>query len=540
MRAQFETDAVVIGGGVTGAGVVRDLTLRGIRAILVEQQDIVHGTSSRNHGLLHSGGRYAVRDENAAIECYRENLILNETVPGSIERTGGLFVKVPGDEEDYVRQWLKSCEKVGIPTEEVSVEQALKEEPYLNPDAEAVFRVPDGAVDPFTLTTDVIADAVDRGGGLLRYHEVTSISRQNGNVQSVTVRDRFTGESKRIDTSMVINATGPWGAHVARMADVPMELINNKGTLTVLNQRINGQVINRLRMPGDADIFVPAHNVTIFGTTGVNVDQPDDTSLDREEIREMIKEGAALVPEVENIRMMRAFSGSRPLYQEQSDGDASGRGVTRGMALLDHEKRDGLGGFITISGGKLTTFRYMAEKTADLVAEKLGVHVKCTTDTEPVPHRVSDRDFSKWDLSPSAQKKVQYWAGKNAERLEKSLNESVNGSDVICECEQVTWAELEAAFPEDRPFHLGDLRRRTRLGMGPCQGTFCHQRTAAMAVETGYATTDEADEALLNALESRKKGMEPLGNEETRRQTEMMDAIYSVSLGTSKEGEPNV
>ncbi|SES15345.1 anaerobic glycerol-3-phosphate dehydrogenase subunit GlpA [Salisediminibacterium halotolerans] len=540
MTARFETDVVIIGGGVTGAGVVRDLTLRGIRAILVEQQDVVHGTSSRNHGLLHSGGRYAVRDENAAIESYRENLILKETVPGSIEQTGGLFVKVPGDDDDYVRQWLKSCEKVGIPTEEVSVKQALKEEPYLNRDAEAVFRVPDGAVDPFTLTADVIADAADRGGGLLRYHEVTSISRQNGQVESVTVQDRFTGELKQIETSIVINAAGPWAAHVARMADVPMELINNKGTLTVLNQRINRQVINRLRMPGDADIFVPAHNVTIFGTTGVNVDRPDDTSLDRDEIREMIQEGAALVPEVENIRMIRAFSGSRPLYQEKADGDASGRGVTRGMALLDHEKRDGLGGFITISGGKLTTFRYMAEKTADLAAEKLGVQAECTTDREPVPHRVTDRDFSKWDLSPAAQKKVQYWAGTNVERLEKSLHESVNASDVICECEQVTWAELEADFPEDRPFHLGDLRRRTRLGMGTCQGTFCHQRAAALAVENGYATNQEAEAALVNALETRKKGMTPLGDEQTRRQTEMMDAIYCVSLGMQKEGESNV
>jgi glycerol-3-phosphate dehydrogenase len=97
---KIETEVVVIGGGVTGAGVLRDLALRGIKAILVEQQDLGHGTSTRNHGLLHSGARYAVRDEEAAIESYRENLILKKTIPGSIEQTGGLFVKVPEDNAD--------------------------------------------------------------------------------------------------------------------------------------------------------------------------------------------------------------------------------------------------------------------------------------------------------------------------------------------------------------------------------------------------------------------------------------------------------
>lgn len=132
MRRKIETQVIVIGGGVTGAGVLRDLAVRGIKAILVEQRDLGHGTSSRNHGLLHSGGRYAVRDEEAAIESYRENIILKKTVPGSIEQTGGLFVKVPEDDDDYVQKWVSACEKVGIPVKNIPLEQAFKDEPYLS------------------------------------------------------------------------------------------------------------------------------------------------------------------------------------------------------------------------------------------------------------------------------------------------------------------------------------------------------------------------------------------------------------------------
>ncbi|WML28859.1 FAD-dependent oxidoreductase [Neobacillus sp. OS1-32] len=351
MTEMIETDVVVIGGGVTGAGVLRDLALRGIKAVLIEQQDLGHGTSSRNHGLLHSGARYAVRDEEAAIESYQENLILKKTIPGSIEETGGLFAKVPEDADEYVQKWLAACKKVGIPTEQVTLEQALKQEPYLNKKVQAVYRVPDGAVDVFTLVIDVVADAVAHGAKALRYHEVIDVLLDQNRVKGVKVRDVYSGVEKNIYANIVINAAGPWGTQIAQMAGIPLHLINNKGMLAVFSHRFNRQVINRLRIPGDADIFVPAHDVTIFGTTGVNVTDPNDTSLDRQELERMLAEGQALIPSIHEMRMIRAYSGSRPLYQESADlNDKSGRNVSRGIALLDHQKRDGLAGLITITG----------------------------------------------------------------------------------------------------------------------------------------------------------------------------------------------
>ena len=539
MRPIIETEVVVIGGGVTGVGVLRDLTLRGIKAVLVEQRDFVHGTSSRNHGLLHSGARYAVRDEEAAIESYRENLILKKTVPGSVEATGGIFAKVPEDNDDYVAKWVKACAKVGIPTKEIPVAEAIKQEPYLNKQVQAVYHVPDGAVDPFTLAIDVAADAITRGAKVLTYSEVVAINKKGSAVSSVTVSNRYTGEKTDIHTNLVINAAGPWGAQVAALAEVPLKLINNKGMLTVMNHRINKQVINRLRMPGDADIFVPAHNVTIFGTTGRNVESPEDFSLDRHELEQMLKEGEALVPGVTEMRMIRAFTGSRPLYQDTDDSDSSGRNVTRGLALLDHSTRDGLDGFITITGGKLTTFRYMAEKTVDLVCEKLGVNVACTTHEEPVSHREAKQFFKETDIAPAAKTKLFHWAGKNAKEIETSLNNETEDKIVVCECEQITWAEIKAAMPDGR-FNLTDIRRRTRLGMGPCQGTFCNQRVAALAVEKGLATQEEADWALRDAVTNRVKGMGVVATGETSKQLQMLETIYKVSLGLKEEGKSNV
>lgn len=529
----METEVVVIGGGMTGAGVLRDLSLRGINAILVEQQDLGHGTSTRNHGLLHSGARYAVKDEEAAIESYRENLILKKTVPGSIEHTGGLFVKVPEDDDAYVEKWLSSCKKVGIPVEEISVADALKQEPYLNKEIQAAFRVPDGSVDCFTMVVDVVADAVKHGAKALTYHEVVDVITEQNRVAGVRVRDIFSGEEKEIHSQLVVNASGPWGTKIAQMAGIPLRMINNKGMLAIFSHRINKQVINRLRVPGDADIFVPAHNVTIFGTTGINVEDPNDFSLNRQELEGMLTQGKKLIPNINEMRLIRAFSGSRPLYQESDTADASGRNVTRGIALLDHYKRDGMEGLVTITGGKLTTFRFMAEKTVDLVCEKLGVKAACTTDQQPIAHRKADEFLKHADIAPAAKNKLFHWAGTNAKKIESSLKES-EANIVVCECEQVTWAEVEAVLPEEGYFHLGDIRRRTRLGMGPCQGTFCNHRAAALAVEKGKATIADAECALQHALFERKKGMDVVATGETAKQLQLMETIYKVSLGMSE------
>lgn len=539
MVQKMETEVIVIGGGMTGAGVLRDLALRGIKAILVEQQDLGHGTSTRNHGLLHSGGRYAVRDEEAAIESYRENLILKKTIPGSIEQTGGLFVKVPEDDDDYVYKWLASCKKLGIPVEEVPVARALEQEPFLNKATQATYRVPDGAVDCFTMVVDVVADAVKHGAKALTYHEVVNVLTEQNRVIGVRVRNIFSGVEQDIYANLVVNAAGPWGAKIAQLAGIPLKMIKNKGMLAIFSHRINKQVINRLRLPGDADIFVPAHNVTIFGTTGINVEDPNDFSLDRQELEEMLAEGKKLIPEINDLRLIRAFSGSRPLYQESTVSDSSGRNVTRGIALLDHFDRDGLDGLVTITGGKLTTFRLMAEQTVDLVCEKLGINAKCTTDKEMVQHRNAEDFFKEVDMAPAVKRKLVHWAGSKAKQIESTLKE-VDSNFAVCECEQVTWAEIGSVLPDEGPFHLGDIRRRTRLGMGPCQGTFCNHRAAALAVEKGKATIEEANWALQNAIFERKKGMNVVATGETAKQLQLMETIYKVSLGLREEENQHV
>ncbi|MEJ2351883.1 MAG: FAD-dependent oxidoreductase [Anaerolineales bacterium] len=128
----LQTEVLVIGGGATGTGVLRDLAMRGFDAILVERRDYSHGTTGRYHGLLHSGGRYVVKDPQAALECITENRILRRIMPQCIEDTGGFFVVTPWDEPEYAPQFVKGCLQAGIPVEEIPTRQMLQEEPLMS------------------------------------------------------------------------------------------------------------------------------------------------------------------------------------------------------------------------------------------------------------------------------------------------------------------------------------------------------------------------------------------------------------------------
>src|SRR3990172_4902515 len=167
---KIETEILVIGGGATGTGTIRDLAMRGYKAILVEKRDFSHGTTGRYHGLLHSGGRYVVKDPLAAAECIAENRILRRIMPHCIEDTGGFFVLAPGDDPEYPHFFIAGCRAVGIPVEEISTNLMLREEPTLNPKISRCFRVPDAAADSFLASELNVASAREYGAQVFTYH----------------------------------------------------------------------------------------------------------------------------------------------------------------------------------------------------------------------------------------------------------------------------------------------------------------------------------------------------------------------------------
>ena len=483
---KLTTDILVIGGGSTGTGVAWDAALRGFRVVLVEKRDLTHGTTGRYHGLLHSGGRYAVKDPQSAIECIEENRILRRTHTHCIEDTSGFFVVTPEDEGDFPDRFKAGCANVGIPCEEIPVKEALRREPLLNPRISRVFEVPDGSADSF-LAAHVTAQAAQQAGAqILTYHEVIGLLTEGGDgarrIAGAIVRDMVSGEEVQIDATLTINASGAWAGKIAALAGIPVRVIPGKGVMVAVNHRLVNTVINRCKMPADGDILVPVHTVAIIGTTDERVADPEMLSIEPWEVELMLAEGEKLVPGFSKARILRAWAGVRPLYQEGYAGDS--RDATRALALLDHQQRDGVAGFLTITGGKWTTFRLMAEKTVDKACVQLGVKRACRTADTPVP----------------GVEQGHYWLGHRLHEVEEARLQG----DLVCECELVTRTMLEQAAANNPTVTLDDLRRDVRLGMGPCQGGFCTFRAAGILQElrmtvaqTPPVTGDGADSASL-------------------------------------------
>ena len=145
----MKTSVLIIGGGVTGTGLARDLALRGIACTVVEKKDINAGASGGNHGLLHSGARYAASDPAAAAECRAEGERLKKLAPHCIESTGGLFVAVAGDDENYIADFPHICARGGIPAQALDVRRARELEPALCDRLIAAYQVEDATIDPF-------------------------------------------------------------------------------------------------------------------------------------------------------------------------------------------------------------------------------------------------------------------------------------------------------------------------------------------------------------------------------------------------------
>ncbi|WP_347244852.1 FAD-dependent oxidoreductase [Thermogutta sp.] len=382
---RLETQVVVIGGGATGTAVLRDLAMRGIDAVLVERGNLAEGTSGNFHGLLHSGARYAVKDPPAAEECIHENTLLRRIAPQAIEDTGGFFVVLTDEDEAFLPRFLEGCRRVGIPTDVLSGAQALQEEPALSPQVRYAVTVPDGSIDGWTLCIGSVKAAKEYGAKVFLYTPVTKILREGDRVVGIEAVDRASGDEYEIRAEYVINATGPWTTKTARLAGLEVPMALDYGTMVVLNGRPVRRAINRCRPPTDGDIIVPVGTAIVLGTTSVPIQDPDDFCIQEWEIDLLLKEAVTMVPVVEEMGIQRYYAAVRPLYTPPAERTEERREVSRAFYVLDHEELDGLGGLITITGGKVTTCRLMAEKTVDLVCAKMGIQAPCRTHLEPLP-----------------------------------------------------------------------------------------------------------------------------------------------------------
>lgn len=369
-------DVLVIGGGITAAGIVLDAQARGLKACLIEMQDFAEGTSSRSTKLIHGGLRYLKQKEFKLVaEVGKERTIVSELAPhlsipeqvlvpltkeGSIGKLGArigmkLYDWLAGVHRDDKHKIL-------------SPSQTLAKEPQLNPQGlKGAIYYTEYKTDDARLTLENIKKAVELGAVALNYAKVTSLLYQDGEVSGVQVEDLITHQQASVNARYVINATGPWTDDVCGLdgENLLKKLHLTKGVHLVfdhakfpIQQAVYFDVFDKRMV-----FAIPNHGKTYVGTTDTfyqgDIQSPTVTQEDVQYLLQAIQ-GAFPTQDLKPTDIEASWAGLRPLIMQKGKSASE---ISRKDEMFISDSK-----LVSIAGGKLTGYRKMAEKVMDLIA----------------------------------------------------------------------------------------------------------------------------------------------------------------------------
>ena len=395
-------DVVVIGGGATGLGCAVDAAARGYRTALIEQHDFAKATSSRSTKLIHGGVRYLQQGNvGLVIEALRERGLLTQNAPHLVHHLAFIVPNYTWWEAPFYGIGLKIYDilagKLGLgPSRHLSREETLERLPTLEPDGlrgGVVYY--DGQFDDARLAISLAQTAADLGAVVLNYMQATAFTRANGLLKSVLVRDTESGAEHELNARAIINATGVFTDKIRRLDEPDTKAIisASQGVHIVLDKSF---------MPGDTAIMVPRtedgrvlfaipwHDRVLVGTTDTPVEAEDLEPKPLDEELEFLLAHASryLTRDPKHADVLSTFAGLRPLRKSGDHKDTAS--VPR-----DHSVIVSKSGLVTITGGKWTTYRKMAEDTVNQAAAVGGLDER--------PPATAELKLHGWTRTPDAQ-----------------------------------------------------------------------------------------------------------------------------------------
>lgn len=459
-------DMVVIGGGITGAGVAREAVRQGLKVLLVEQTDYSWGTSSRSSKMVHGGLRYIAKgDIRLTWHSLTERERLLREAPGLVDRMGYYFAhykgKFPGRYAFGVLVLVYDL-LAGIRDYSFLKTQAfLQKMPgYRGSGLKGASRYTDAVTDDSRLVLRVLDEAREEGAVTLNYVKANDLIIENGRVVGLTLEDRQTGESVKVSTKVVVNATGAWADRLRR------KLVDEARVRPLRGSHI---VVPHERLPvSEAAIFMhaddkrplfiyPWEGRTVIGTT--DLDHKDDldqeAAMDQQELEYILRGANGEFPDagLSAADVISSWSGVRPVV-------SSGSGLDPSQERRDHVVWDD-SALITVTGGKLTTFRLIALDVLKAAVNYIpGLNA---TSKAPIFRPVANPDPAGVLAAPVRQRLL----GRYGFKLPAFLQEMPRGElDNINPAVQCCWAELRWALRHEQVEHLDDLLlRRTRIGL---------------------------------------------------------------------------
>ncbi len=525
-----EYQAIVIGGGITGAGVARDCAMRGIKTLLLEKNDFGSGTTGTCMGMMHGGVRYMITEPEVTRLSCTESGIIQRLIPYLVFRIPWIIPIFPDDptpQEMYIKHWSAYDElgklKYSDPHVLLSREDALTLEPALNPGIAYALTMDEPGINVFRLVMGNVLGAVAYGADVRNHTEVVALIKEGDRVRGVKTRDTLTGEEADYYADMVLNAAGPWTPYVAELAGIPFKLRPTKGIHIFFDRRITNSAVNCFGVS-----LLPHENTSMCGLTDdFYFLRPEEVRSERNEAEGLLAAVAKTIPSSRQARILRTMAGVRPLLDQPGSNE---RDLTRHHEVYDHEAMHGVKGFLTVAGGKMVLYRKMAEDLTNLLCQKLGIDEPCRTDSIPLPGGDRQPDITAlaetYSIPLHTVARLVTRHGTDAERILDETRSDVSLKSNLCECEPVLEAEVRYAIEHEWARTLDDVRRRTRLGMGPCQGFHCSSAAGAALTAVTRRGPSEAHRDVMAFLQERWKGRFPVIGGTQLRQEEITRAVY--------------
>lgn len=502
-------DVLVIGGGIVGAGVIRDLALNGgIKAGLIEQSDFASGTSSTTSQLIHGGFRYLLkRDIDLVKKSRQERETLRRIAPNLVKPIPLALLCYKGDPYPLTGMQLfahyyNRLSKVDKAEKSIAIRDSQKIQHLLGSIDTSTLKgcvvLWDSTVDDARLTLATLKDAHRHGAIISNYVRFLDFvnppdTGNSGNrTYKIAAEDVTSGQRFEISARKIVSATGPWSDHVWRKDPsydgVPRLTTKNAKGIHIILPRCGKEDDSGMyglitftrseRQHGGKSrvIFIlpGAHNTSIVGTTETTPEEElSSVRPSADEVAYLLSETQRIFPEktLNNNIIIGAYAGTRPLIAANQH--------RRGFAKTDFVSREHLitespSGVMYLYGGKLTTHRQMAEETVNLLAQSVNVRRHCKTDIQPLPNAVGEVSSTgqNHDLQSNTNKErliKRYGEGHRA--IRDFISEDPTLAEPITPSLPFTKAELLYACWGEMAMTLDDLLwRRTRIGWTPGQG----------------------------------------------------------------------
>jgi glycerol-3-phosphate dehydrogenase len=495
-RAPTEnTDVVVIGGGVNGAGTARDLALRGLRVILLERNDLAFGASGNSSGMIHGGARYLTQDPQVTAASCRDSGYIQKIAPFLLFRIPFLTPVSAGKKGRIMIELVDAFFKLydryqpakrGELHTRLSPSDLRRIEPGLRGNFAGAVTFDEWGVDGTRLCVLNAIDAIEHGAKVFVRTSATKIAKRGGHdTYVVETIDRDTGSSMRIEAKRVINATGAWGPLTASFGGLASDRVRvrpGKGIHVAFDRRLSNYAILSESIDGRQIFLEPWQNMSVLGTTDDdyfgNLDEVTATS---EEVRYLVEGIARVFPDIREARASYTWAGVRPTLYEHGPIEDK---LSREHVIVDHTT-DGAPGVYSMLGGKLASYRIFSEEMSTVIARDLAPSTRCRTHELVLPGAETplreDELVDEAGVDLLVARRLIFRHGARAKEI--AMLSGTRGQLVVCPCEAVTEGEIRHAVRNELARSVSGVSRRTRLGLGPCGGVRCSMRCAQIVAD---------------------------------------------------------